>query len=349
MIGILLVNLGTPEAPTTPAVRRYLREFLSDPRVVEIPRILWWPILNGPILLTRPARSARAYRSIWLDEGSPLLVHSQNLAAGLQQQYDSHHPGSVLVRLAMRYGQPSVATGLRALRDAGCEKIVVVPLYPQYSATTTAAIFDAVSAELRSWRNLPELVFLRDWHRHPRYIAALARSVRAHWEQTGRPDRLLLSFHGLPARNVALGDPYRAECEKTTERLIAALGLEPDQWVQTFQSRFGPARWLEPYTSVTLQELGKAGVGRVDCLCPGFVTDCLETLEEIAIGGKEIFLHAGGKQMHYIPCLNADPAWIADFRAILDEHLPPGDGLLRLPAATATLPVENLPTKEAAP
>ena len=322
MIGILLVNLGTPEAPTTAAVRRYLREFLSDPRVVEIPRIVWWPILHGPILLTRPARSARAYRSIWLDNGSPLLVHSQNLAAGLQRLYDTEAPGRVQVRLAMRYGKPAVATELRALRDAGCDKILVVPLYPQYSATTTASIFDAVSAELRGWRNMPELVFLRDWHQHPRYIAALARSLQTHWQKAGHPDRLLLSFHGLPARNVALGDPYRRECEKTTELLIAALGLQKDDWAQSFQSRFGPARWLEPYTSVILEEFGHAGVERVDCLCPGFVTDCLETLEEIAIGGKETFLHAGGKQMHYIPALNDDVEWIADLRAILDEHLP---------------------------
>ncbi|WP_308389586.1 ferrochelatase [Acidithiobacillus sp. AMEEHan] len=322
MIGILLVNLGTPEAPTAPALRRYLREFLSDPRVVEIPRIVWWPILNGPILLTRPARSARAYRSIWLDEGSPLRVYSERLAAGLQALYDGEQPGRVLVRLAMRYGQPSVAAGLRALRDAGCQEILVVPLYPQYSATTTASIFDAVAAELRSWRNLPELHFLRDWHQDPRYIGALARSVQQQWQERGRAERLLISFHGLPARNVALGDPYRGECEKTTALLVAALGLQEGEWVQTFQSRFGPARWLEPYTAVTLEELGRQGVDSIDCLCPGFVTDCLETLEEVAIGGKEIFLHAGGKQLHYLPCLNDDPAWIADFRQIIDEHLP---------------------------
>ncbi|MEY2341786.1 ferrochelatase [Acidithiobacillus sp. IBUN Pt1247-S3] len=349
MIGILLVNLGTPEAPTTPAVRRYLREFLSDPRVVEIPRFVWWPILNGPILLTRPARSARAYRRIWLDKGSPLLVYSQNLASGLQRQYEAERPGKVQVRLAMRYGQPAVAAELRALRDAGCEKILVVPLYPQYSATTTASIFDAVSAELRGWRNLPELVFVRDWHKHPRYIAALARSVQTHWQQNGRPDRLLLSFHGLPARNVALGDPYRGECEKTTELLVAALGLQKDEWVQTFQSRFGPARWLEPYTSVILKALGEKGIERIDCLCPGFATDCLETLEEMAIGGKETFLHAGGKQMHYIACLNDDAEWVADFRAILDEHLPTAQGLLHHSAATATLPSEDPPIKEVAP
>lgn len=322
MIGILLVNLGTPDAPTAPALRRYLREFLSDPRVVEIPRLVWWPILNGPILLTRPARSARAYRSIWLDEGSPLRVYSQRLAEGLQALYDAEQPGRVQVTLAMRYGQPSVAAGLRSLRDAGCREMLVVPLYPQYAAATTASIFDAVAAELRTWRNLPELHFLRDWHQDPRYIGALARSVQRQWQEHGRPQRLLISFHGLPARNIALGDPYRAECEKSTELLVAALGLQEGEWVQTFQSRFGPARWLEPYTAVTLKELGSQGVERLDCLCPGFVTDCLETLEEVAVEGKEIFLHAGGKQMHYIPCLNDDAEWIADFRQIIDKHLP---------------------------
>ncbi|MEL5848694.1 MAG: ferrochelatase [Candidatus Igneacidithiobacillus chanchocoensis] len=321
MIGILLVNLGTPDAPTAPALRRYLREFLSDPRVVEIPRLVWWPILNGPILLTRPARSARAYRSIWLDEGSPLRVYSQRLAEGLQALYDAEQPGRVQVTLAMRYGQPSVAAGLRSLRDAGCREMLVVPLYPQYAAATTASIFDAVAAELRTWRNLPELHFLRDWHQDPRYIGALARSVQRQWQEHGRPQRLLISFHGLPARNIALGDPYRAECEKSTELLVAALGLQEGEWVQTFQSRFGPARWLEPYTAVTLKELGSQGVERLDCLCPGFVTDCLETLEEVAVEGKDIFLHAGGKEMHYIPCLNDDAEWIADFRQIIDEHL----------------------------
>ncbi len=322
MIGILLVNLGTPDAPTTPALRRYLREFLSDPRVVEIPRILWWPILNGPILLTRPARSARAYRKVWMEDGSPLLVYSQRLASKLQKEFDTHSPNRFRVQLAMRYGTPSIQSGLEALRELGCEQLLVVPLYPQYAAATTATTFDAVAKILQHWRNLPELHLVRSWHQDPRYIEALARSVREYWQEHGQPDRLLISFHGLPERNVTLGDPYRQECETTTALLVKALGLTDDQWLQTFQSRFGPARWLQPYTDKTLEQLGSQGVGRVDCLCPGFASDCLETLEEIAMGGKEVFLHAGGKSFHYIPALNDQSAWARDFRGILLDHLP---------------------------
>lgn len=320
MIGILVVNLGTPDAPAAPAVRRYLREFLSDTRVVELPRILWWPILNGPILLFRPARSARNYASIWLPDGSPLIVYSQRQCDALQARWERQFPGQVRVELAMRYGNPSIAQGLAVLRDARCRKIFVVPLYPQYAAATTASIFDAVAKELRKWREIPEIRMIRDWYEHPAYIHALADSVRAWWQKHGQAERLLISFHGLPERSVARGDPYRSQCEKTTALLVKELALSDDQWIQTFQSRFGAAKWLQPYTDKTLVELARSGVSRIDAICPGFSVDCVETLQEIAQEGKETFLQAGGQELRYIPALNDNPLWIAAFSQILEPH-----------------------------
>ena len=320
MIGILVVNLGTPDAPTAPAVRRYLREFLSDTRVVELPRILWWPILNGPILLFRPARSARNYASIWLPDGSPLMVYTQRQCDALQARWDQQFPGLVRVELAMRYGNPSVAKGMTALRDAGCSRILMVPLYPQYAAATTASIFDAVAKELRKWREVPEIRMIRDWYEHPAYIRALADSIRAWWQEHGQAERLLISFHGLPEICIEKGDPYRAQCEKTTALLVKELGLSDDQWVQTFQSRFGAAQWLTPHTDKTLVELARSGVSRIDTVCPGFSADCVETLQEIAMEGKETFLQAGGQELRYIPALNDNPRWIAAFSQILEPH-----------------------------
>ncbi|MHB1780056.1 ferrochelatase [Acidithiobacillus sp.] len=320
MIGILVVNLGTPDAPAAPAVRRYLREFLSDTRVVELPRILWWPILNGPILLFRPARSARNYASIWLPDGSPLIVYSRRQCDALQARWERQFPGQVRVELAMRYGNPSIAQGLAALRDARCRKIFVVPLYPQYAAATTASIFDAVAKELRKWREIPEIRMIRDWYEHPAYIHALADSVRAWWQKHGQAERLLISFHGLPERSVARGDPYRSQCEKTTALLVKELALSEDQWIQTFQSRFGAAKWLQPYTDKTLVELARSGVSRIDAICPGFSVDCVETLQEIAQEGKETFLQAGGQELRYIPALNDNPLWMAAFSQILEPH-----------------------------
>ena len=320
MIGILVVNLGTPDAPAAPAVRRYLREFLSDTRVVELPRILWWPILNGPILLFRPARSARNYASIWLPDGSPLMVYSQCQCDALQARWERQFPGQVRVELAMRYGNPSIAQGLAALRDARCRKIFVVPLYPQYAAATTASIFDAVAKELRKWREIPEIRMIRDWYEHPAYIHALADSVRAWWQKHGQAERLLISFHGLPERCVVRGDPYRRQCEKTTALLVKELALSDDQWIQTFQSRFGAAKWLQPYTDKTLVELARSGVSRIDAICPGFSVDCVETLQEIAQEGKETFLQAGGQELRYIPALNDNPLWMAAFSQILEPH-----------------------------
>ncbi|MBW9253606.1 ferrochelatase [Acidithiobacillus ferriphilus] len=320
MIGILVVNLGTPDAPTAPAVRRYLREFLSDARVVELPRILWWPILNGPVLLFRPARSARNYASIWLPDGSPLMVYSQRQCDALQAHWDQQCPGQVRVKLAMRYGKPSIAQGLAVLRDAGCRKLFVVPLYPQYAAATTASIFDAVGKELRQWREIPEIRMIRDWYEHPAYIHALADSIRAWWREHGQAERLLISFHGLPESAVAKGDPYRSQCEKTTALLVKELALSDDQWIQTFQSRFGAAKWLQPYTDKTLVELAHSGVSRIDIVCPGFSADCVETLQEIALEGKETFLQAGGQELRYIPALNDNPLWVTAFSQILEPH-----------------------------
>ncbi|MGE4532025.1 MAG: ferrochelatase [Acidithiobacillus sp.] len=320
MIGVLIVNLGTPDAPTASAVRRYLREFLSDRRVVELPKIIWWPILNGPILTFRPKRSARNYASIWMPEGSPLLVYSQRLAEGLQQEWQQQYAGQVQVELAMRYGNPSIRKGLAALRERGCQKILVVPLYAQYAAATTASISDKVSDELRAMRVIPELRMVRDWYADPAYIDALGDSIQAWWQEHGRGDKLLISFHGLPERSIRLGDPYRAQCEKTTALLVKKLGLSEEEWVQTFQSRFGAAKWLEPYTDRTLAELARNGVQRIDVVCPGFTADCVETLQEIALEGKETFLEAGGKQLRYIPALNDNPLWLKAFSKILESH-----------------------------
>lgn len=309
-VGVLLVNLGSPDAPTASAVRRYLAEFLADPRVIEAPRWFWLPILHGVILRTRPRRSAAAYASVWMPEGSPLMVYSHRQKMALQVALDQHAPGGYHVALAMRYGQPSVAAGLDRLRAAGCQRILIVPLYPQYSATTTASVSDAVGAWLRSQRAQPELQWVNQYAEVPGYIAALAASVRAYWAREGRGERLLLSFHGIPQRYADLGDPYAEQCRATAHALAAALDLEEDCWALAFQSRFGPTRWLGPYTDEVLNAWANAGVRTVDALCPGFAADCLETLEEIAIRYAEILESRGGK-LRYIPALNDAPDHIA--------------------------------------
>lgn len=314
---ILLVNLGTPDAPTPAALRRYLGQFLWDPRVVEIPRPVWWLVLNGIILNTRPKKSAEKYASIWTPEGSPLKLHTARQAKLLKGLLGQHAAGKIddlLVDYAMRYGNPSVAEKLDALTAAGATKVLVVPLYPQFAASTTASAMDAVTQWMQSRRNLPEIAYVRDYHDHPGYLDALAASVSEHWLAHGRPgekDRVVLSFHGLPQRCVELGDPYQDECLRTGKLLRERLGLAEDQLLITFQSRFGPATWLQPYTQPTLEALAKDGVGRVDILCPGFSADCLETLEEIALECKAAFLAAGGKEFHYLPCLNERDDWIA--------------------------------------
>ena len=319
--GILLTNLGTPQAPTAAAVRPYLKEFLGDPRVVEIPRALWWLILNGVILNFRPKKSAEKYAQIWTAEGSPLLVHTRRQAALLVKTLNAQSPSAVLIEYAMRYGQPSIASALARLREQGCTRILALPLYPQYSSSTTATAFDALFAALAQIRNMPEIRTVRSFHDHPAYIAALAANITEYWAEHGRPDKLLMSFHGVPRDTLDKGDPYHCECQKTGRLLAEALELGADDYTLTFQSRFGRAAWLQPYTAATLEELGKRGTGRLDVVCPGFVGDCLETLEEIAMEGKATFLNAGGKDFRYIPALNEHPQWIAALTTIVREHL----------------------------
>ena len=317
---ILLCNLGTPDAPTAPALRRYLGQFLSDHRVVEIPKPIWWLILHGIILRTRPAKSAAKYASIWTPEGSPLAMWTSKQAK-LLRGWLGEAGSNVLVRHAMRYGNPSIASQLDALKAEGATRILVLPLYPQYSATTTASVFDAVYSWAARTRNVPELRFVNHYHDDPGYIDALARTVQTHWKHHGPPDKLVMSFHGVPERTLQLGDPYHCESHKTARLLAERLGLQKDDWQLTFQSRFGKAKWLQPYTEPTLIEMAKAGVGRVDVICPGFTGDCLETLEEINQEAREAFLHAGGKEFHYIACLNDSTPWITALSRIAQQHL----------------------------
>jgi ferrochelatase len=319
--GILLVNLGTPNAPTTPAVRAYLKEFLSDPRVVEMPRAIWWLILNGIILNTRPKKSAAKYASIWLQEGSPLRVHTEKQAALLQGYLGERTQAPFVVDYAMRYGSPSISEVLHKLREQNCQRILVVPMYPQYSASTTATVTDIVYGELQKMRNTPAIRTIKHFHDRPGYIKALASNINDYWVKNGRPEKLVMSFHGLPRKSLDQGDPYHCECRKTGRLLAQELGLKPEQYVVTFQSRFGRAEWLQPYTSATLKELGKQKLKRMDIVCPGFVADCLETLEEIAQEGKETFQHAGGGEYHYIPCINDRNDWMHALTDLVMDNL----------------------------
>jgi protoporphyrin/coproporphyrin ferrochelatase len=317
---VLLINLGTPQAPTAPAVRRYLREFLSDPRVVELPRWLWWPILNGPVLTLRPRRSAAKYASVWTQDGSPLLAISQRQAAALAAELKGRQL-DLEVALAMRYGEPSIDSVLRGLCARRVERILMVPMYPQYSATTTASTMDGVWAVLRRVRDVPETRWIKRFGDDAGYILALRDSVRAHWARNGRGECLLMSFHGLPQRNLQLGDPYHCECQKTARLLAEALDLEPAQWRVSFQSRFGRARWLEPSTVDTVHALARDGVRDLDVVCPGFVADCLETLEEIAMEVSAEFVGAGGQALRYIPCLNESGAFIAALADLVQQNV----------------------------
>ncbi len=317
--GILLANLGTPAAPTPAAVRHYLAEFLWDSRVVEIPRLLWWLILHGAILRFRPAQSARKYQMIWTSEGSPLFAISRRQTIAVAARLAERYPGPVRVALGMRYGHPSIASALAELRAAGVRRLLVFPLYPQYSAATVASTFDAVAAELRTWRWLPELRLITHYHDDSGYLDALADSIRI--ARTAQPgERLLFSFHGLPRRNLLAGDPYYCQCQKTARLVAERLGLHASEWALSFQSRFGRAEWLKPYTSVLLTNWAKAGVKSVDVICPGFAADCLETLEEIALENRQIFLDAGGERYRYLPALNDAPAHIDVLADLISRH-----------------------------
>jgi protoporphyrin/coproporphyrin ferrochelatase len=310
-IGVLLINLGTPEAPTVPAVREYLREFLSDPRVIEIPRFAWLPILHLFVLGRRPKASAQRYAQVWMSEGSPLRVHTERQTTLLRNYLEERAQQlPLVVDYAMRYGKPSIPDKLQSMKAQHCDRILLLPLYPQYAASTTATALDAAYRCVQEMRNQPALRAVRSFHDHHGYIAALAQSLRDYWARNDRPDVLVMSFHGVPRATLDKGDPYHCECHKTGRLLAEALGLKAERYRIAFQSRFGRAEWLKPYTAETLAELGKQRVRRVDVICPGFVADCLETLEEIAIEGKTVFLNAGGREFHAVPCLNERTDWI---------------------------------------
>ncbi len=319
--GVLLVNLGTPDAPTTGAVRRYLREFLSDPRVVQIPRPLWWVILNFAILPFRSGKSARRYATIWRPEGSPLRVYLERQVQLLRGYLGERLKRTVRVVGAMRYGKPAIREGLAELRSLECDRILVLPLYPQYAGSTTGSTEDAVARAMRKWPSAPTVKVVRDFHAHPAYVKAIAKNVNEYWMKSGRPDRLVMSFHGLPRAVVDRGDPYYAQCVESARLIATELGWYDARTAVTFQSRFGAAEWLKPYTSETLASLGREGVGRVDVICPGFAADCLETLEEIAQEGRATFLKAGGKEFHYIPTTNDTPSWMTALAIVAMENL----------------------------
>ncbi|MCB1754036.1 MAG: ferrochelatase, partial [Gammaproteobacteria bacterium] len=304
-IGILVVNLGTPDAPDTPSVRRYLKEFLSDPRVIETPRWLWWPILNLVILRIRPARSAEGYKAVWTEQGSPILAISRQQTALLQEQMNDIDGAEVFVELAMRYGQPSVKAGLDRLQQQGVSKLLVLPMYPQYCAATTASVFDAVSDQLQRRRWIPETRFINQYYQRPDYISALAASVRESWEKHGKGEKLVLSYHGIPKAYIDKGDPYLSQCEHTTALLQEALQLTDDEVLTVFQSRVGRQEWLKPYCDETLKALPASGVKSIDIISPAFSADCLETLEELEVENRAYFMQAGGERYQYIPALNA--------------------------------------------
>lgn len=318
--GILITNLGTPDAPTTSAVRKYLAEFLSDSRVIEFPKIFWMPVLYGIILVTRPRRSAQAYAKIWTDSGSPLRIISEKQVNALRKNLEDKFQSPFAIELAMRYGNPSISSALEKLRSVNIRRLLLFPLYPQYSATTTASTFDAVTKVLKSWRWLPEFRYINHYHDDRGYITALAESVRTNRANTAKPEKLLFSFHGLPKKYFASGDPYFCECQKTARLVAEQLELNNEQWAVSFQSRLGPTEWLKPYTDEVLQQWAQSGLTNVQVICPGFSADCLETLEEIQLQYRQVFLDSGGKHFSYIPALNDGPDHIDVLTNIILEH-----------------------------
>lgn len=321
LTGILLTNVGTPTAPTPQAVRPYLRQFLGDPRIIEYPRWIWWLLLNAIILNTRPRRSARLYQNVWTEEGSPLLVNLQRQSVALQQQLEERTGVKVPVAIGMRYGAPTIRNAMRELDQAGVRRLLVFPLYPQYSATTTGTAMDGVFAELQRWRWQPELRTIMNYHDHPGYIGALVNSVQEYWQSHGKAERMLFSFHGIPKRYFRQGDPYFCECQKTARLLATGLGLAEGEYGVSFQSRFGPEEWLKPYTDQTLEEWGHHGVRSVQVVAPGFSGDCLETIDELGREGKESFLEAGGQSFAYIPALNDRPDHIKTLADLTLQHV----------------------------
>lgn len=320
-LGILLVNLGSPEAPTPSAVRKYLAQFLADPRVVESNRLVWWFALHGVILRIRPPRAAKSYKKIWSENGSPLVHITRLQTLAIQKILENRFRGHVIADMAMTYGKPSIKSGLEGLRKAGARRLLILPLYPQYSATTTAAVFDQVTDVLKSWRWLPDLRMINHYHDHPKYIEALANSIKKQWQKTPRGELLLFSFHGIPQRYINNGDPYFCHCLKTARLVAEKLQLQDNDWKVVFQSRFGREPWLQPYCSVTLQELPATGIKNVDIICPGFAADCLETLEEIQMENRALYMEAGGEKFNYIACLNDNSEHINTLCEVLTAHM----------------------------
>jgi len=318
--GILLCNLGTPDAPRPTELRRYLKEFLSDPRVVEFPRLLWWMILNLIILRIRPRRSAKLYQSVWTDAGSPLMMYSQGQVKAVKQRLAEKH-GDIPVVLGMRYGNPSMDSAIKELTDQNVRDIIVLPLYPQYAGATTGSTFDAIAKTFTQLRWVPELQFINGYHKSDAYIEALCSTIKYHTEQHGQPDKLIFSYHGTPERYLKNGDPYHCFCHQTTRLVCEKMGLDKERVMTTFQSRFGREPWLQPYTDKTLKQLPEDGVKHVAVICPGFSSDCLETIEEINMEARESFLESGGEHFHYIPCLNDDPVHIDALVSILEKRL----------------------------